>query len=99
MVCSNFSVCLGRVEGLDYGFRKMITILSTKENHTCLKERLGSMSKCINKEIQPFEASILKIFGKAVYKVSEVKGRSRLAALCRSNLYKDMNYFLSLFVL
>ena len=53
---------------------KMISILSTRGKLPVS----GSISKRINEEMQPFEASIFKIFGKAVFEVSEVKGRSRL---------------------
>ena len=48
--------------------KMIITILSTKgKSHVS-----GSTSKHTNDEMQPFEASIFKIFGKAVFEVSEV---------------------------
>ena len=52
--------------------KMIITFLSTKVKSHVSEERLGSISKHTNEEIQPFEASIFKIFGKAVFEVSEV---------------------------
>ena len=74
--------------------KNVITFLSTKG-----KSQVSGRKTWINFVLTKKCSHLRLVFSKYLTKLSEVKGRSRLAVLCRSNRFKDMNYYLSLFVL
>ena len=74
--------------------KNVITFLSTKG-----KSQVSGRKTWINFVLTKKCSHLRLVFSKYLTKLSEVKGCSRLAVLCRSNRFKDMNYYLSLFVL